>query len=76
MEVLEMKSPTKILTINNGGKCEKIQLFPKLTDEFQITEIKFESLNRRTITKEKEVFKCEPFWNEYPWILFGSDNFE
>lgn len=28
------------------------------------------------VTKEKEIFKCEPFWNEYPWILFGSDNFE
>lgn len=31
---------------------------------------------KHPITKEKEVFKCEPFWNEYPWILFGSDNFE
>ena len=41
MEVLEMKSPTKILTINNGGKCEKIQLFPKLTNEFKINEIEF-----------------------------------
>ena len=54
MEVLEMKSPTKILTINNDGKCEKIEFFPKLTDEFQITEIEFESLYRRTIKKEKE----------------------
>ena len=53
MEVLEMKSPTKILTINNDGKCEKIQLFPKLTNEFQITEIEFESLNSIIITKEK-----------------------
>lgn len=49
-----MKSPTKILTVNNDGKCEKIQLFPKLTNEFQITEIEFKSLNWRTITKEKE----------------------
>ena len=28
------------------------------------------------VTKEKEVFKCEPFWNEYPWNIFGSDDFE
>ena len=28
------------------------------------------------VTKEKEVFKCEPYWNEYPWNLFGSDEFE
>ena len=60
-----MKSPTKILTINSDGKCEKIQLFPKLTDEFQITEIKFESLNRRTITKEKEETDCLVFYDEY-----------
>lgn len=60
-----MKSPTKILTINNGGKCEKIQLFPKLTDEFQITEIEFESLNRRTITKEKEKTNCLIYYDEY-----------
>ena len=60
-----MKSPTKILTINNGGKCEKIQFFPKLTDEFQITEIEFESLNRRTIKKEKEETDCLVFYDEY-----------
>ena len=60
-----MKSPTKILTINNGGKCEKIQFFPKLTDEFQITEIKFESLNRRTITKEKEETDNNIYYDEY-----------
>ena len=60
-----MKSPTKILTINNDGKCENIQLFPKLTNEFQITEIKFESLNRRTITKEKEEIDGTIFYDEY-----------
>ena len=60
-----MKSPTKILTINNGGKCEKIQLFPKLTNEFQITEIEFESLNRRTITKEKEETDYNIYHDEY-----------
>ena len=60
-----MKSPTKILTINNGGKCEKIQFFPKLTDEFQITEIEFESLNRRTITKEKEEINDNIYHDEY-----------
>ena len=60
-----MKSPTKILTINSDGKCEKIQLFPKLTDEFQITEIEFESLNRRTIKKEKEETDCLVFYDEY-----------
>ena len=60
-----MKGPTKILTINNGGKCEKIQFFPKLTDEFQITEIEFESLNRRTIKKEKEETDCLVFYDEY-----------
>ena len=60
-----MKSPTKILTINNGGKCEKIQFFPKLTDEFQITEIEFESLNRRTITKEKEEIDDNIYHDEY-----------
>ena len=60
-----MKSPTKILTINNGGKCEKIQLFPKLTNEFQITEIEFESLNRRTITKEKEEIDDNIYHDEY-----------
>ena len=60
-----MKSPTKILTINNDGKCEKIQFFPKLTDEFQITEIEFESLNRRTIKKEKEETDCLVFYDEY-----------
>ena len=60
-----MKSPTKILTINNGGKCEKIQLFPKLTNEFQITEIEFESLNRRTITKEKEETDYVVCYDEY-----------
>ena len=60
-----MKSPTKILTINNDGKCEKIQLFPKLTNEFQITEIKFESLNRRTITKEKEETNYVVYYDEY-----------
>ena len=61
-----MKSPTKILTINSDGKCEKIQLFPKkLTDEFQITEIKFESLDRRTITKEKEELGDTVYYDEY-----------
>ena len=60
-----MKSPTKILTINNGGKCEKIQLFPKLTNKFQITEIEFESLNRRTITKEKEEINDNIYHDEY-----------
>ena len=60
-----MKSPTKILTINNSGKCENIQLFPKLTNEFQITEIKFESLNRRTITKEKEEIDGIIYYDEY-----------
>ena len=60
-----MKSPTKILTINNSGKCEKIQLFPKLTDEFQITEIEFESLNRRTIKKEKEETNNVVYYDEY-----------
>ena len=60
-----MKSPTKILTINNSGKCEKIQLFPKLTNEFQITEIEFESLNRRTITKEKEEINDNIYHDEY-----------
>lgn len=60
-----MKSPTKILTINNDGKCEKIQLFPKLTNEFQITEIEFESLNRRTITKEKEETNYVVYYDEY-----------
>ena len=60
-----MKSPTKILTINNCGKCEKIQLFPKLTDEFQITEIEFESLNRRTVTKEKEEIDDNIYHDEY-----------
>ena len=60
-----MKSPTKILTINNGGKCEKIQLFPKLTNEFQTTEIEFESLNRRTITKEKEEINYNIYHDEY-----------
>ena len=60
-----MKGPTKILTINSDGKCEKIQLFPKLTDEFQITEIKFESLNRRTITKEKEETDNNIYYDEY-----------
>ena len=60
-----MKSPTKILTINNDGKCEKIQLFPKLTDEFQITEIEFESLYRRTITKEKEEIYNHICYDEY-----------
>ena len=60
-----MKSPTKILTINNNGKCEKIQFFPKLTDEFQITEIQFESLNRIIITKEKEETDCLVFYDEY-----------
>ena len=60
-----MKSPTKILTINSDGKCEKIQLFPKLTDEFQITEIKFESLNRRTIKKETNELGCLVFYDEY-----------
>lgn len=65
MEVLEMKSPTKILTINNDGKCEKIQLFPKLTNEFQITEIEFESLYRRTIKKEKEIKYNHICYDEY-----------
>ena len=60
-----MKSPTKILTINNSGKCEKIQLFPKLTNDFQITEIEFESLNRRTITKEKEEINDNIYHDEY-----------
>ena len=60
-----MKSPTKILTINNDGKCEKIQLFPKLTDEFQITEIEFESLNERNITKEKEEIDDNIYHDEY-----------
>ena len=60
-----MKSPTKILTINSDGKCENIQLFPKLTNEFQITEIKFESLNRRTITKEKEEIDDTIYYDEY-----------
>lgn len=60
-----MKSPTKILTINNNGKCEKIQLFPKLTDEFQITEIEFESLYRRTIKKEKEEIYNHICYDEY-----------
>lgn len=60
-----MKSPTKILTINSDGKCENIQLFPKLTNEFQITEIKFESLNRRTITKEKEEIDDTTYYDEY-----------
>ena len=60
-----MKSPTKILTINNSGKCEKIQLFPKLTDEFQITEIEFESLNSIIITKEKEETDSLIFYDEY-----------
>lgn len=61
-----MKSPTKILTINSDGKCEKIQFFPKkLTDEFQITEIKFESLDRRTITKEKEELGDTVYYDEY-----------
>ena len=60
-----MKSPTKILTINNDGKCENIQLFPKLTNEFQITEIEFESLNRRTITKEKEEIDDTIYYDEY-----------
>ena len=60
-----MKSPTKILTINSDGKCENIQLFPKLTNEFQITEIKFESLNRRTITKEKEETDYVVCYDEY-----------
>lgn len=60
-----MKSPTKILTINNNGKCEKIQLFPKLTNEFQITEIEFESLNRRIITKEKEKTDNNIYYDEY-----------
>ena len=60
-----MKSPTKILTVNNDGKCEKIQLFPKLTNEFQITEIEFESLNRRTITKEKEEIDDTIYYDEY-----------
>lgn len=60
-----MKSPTKILTVNNDGKCEKIQLFPKLTNEFQITEIEFESLNRRTITKEKEETDYVVCYDEY-----------
>lgn len=60
-----MKSPTKILTINNDGKCEKIQLFPKLTNEFQITEIEFESLNRRIITKEKEEIDDNIYHDEY-----------
>ena len=60
-----MKSPTKILTINSDGKCENIQLFPKLTDEFQITEIKFESLDRRTITKEKEELGDTVYYDEY-----------
>ena len=60
-----MKSPTKILTINNDGKCEKIQLFPKLTNEFQITEIEFESLNRRTIKKETNELGCLVFYDEY-----------
>ena len=60
-----MKSPTKILTINNDGKCEKIQLFPKLTNEFQITEIEFESLNRRTVTKEKEEIDDNIYHDEY-----------
>ena len=60
-----MKSPTKILTINNNGKCEKIQFFPKLTDEFQITEIEFESLYRRTITKEKEEIYNHICYDEY-----------
>lgn len=60
-----MKSPTKILTINSDGKCEKIQLFPKLTDEFQITEIEFESLNSIIITKEKEETDSLIFYDEY-----------
>lgn len=62
-----MKSPTKILTVNNDGKCEKIQLFPKLTNEFQITEIEFKSLNWRTITKEKEETETGDlvYYNEY-----------
>ena len=60
-----MKSPTKILTVNSDGKCEKIQLFYKLTDEFQITEIKFESLDRRTITKETNELGCLVFYDEY-----------
>ena len=60
-----MKSPTKILTINNGGKCEKIQLFPKLTNEFQTTEIEFETLNRRTIKKEKEETNYVVYYDEY-----------
>ena len=60
-----MKSPTKILTINNDGKCEKIQLFPKLTNEFQITEIEFESLNSIIITKEKEETDSLIFYDEY-----------
>lgn len=60
-----MKSPTKILTINNDGKCEKIEFFPKLMNEFQITEIQFESLNRRTITKEKEEIDNTIYYDEY-----------
>ena len=61
-----MKSPTKILTINNDGKCEKIQLlFPKLTNELQTTEIEFESLNSRTITKEKEETDNNVYYDEY-----------
>lgn len=25
------------------------------------------------VTKEKLLFKCDPYWDEYPWNLFGSD---
>ena len=25
------------------------------------------------VTKDKLLFKCDPYWNEYPWNLFGSD---
>ena len=44
---------------------KKIKLFPKLTNEFQITEIKFESLDRRTITKEKEEIDDTVYYDEY-----------
>lgn len=25
------------------------------------------------VTKDKLLFKCDPYWDEYPWNLFGSD---
>ena len=31
---------------------------------------------KHPVTKEIMTFNAEPYWEEFPWSLFGSDNFD